>query len=173
MTQAISEPGRRVLMRRLSERRAAADKGSDARASKKAELGAKRLLTMRRVAGSEQADRLAQKDATATNAAKGHRRLELSAQQGRADSKMTAGYRDGGLPRSVPVRRSGEDIASLADADCEWCGERFVASPCTKHSDGRVKRFCEPCGTAQGAGSASGGHGSSVIWDVDEALHAY
>ena len=159
MTQAISEPGRRVLMRRLSERRAAAGAGSDARASKKAELGAKRLLTMRRLAASEQADRRAQKDAAATNAAKGHRRLELSAQQARDDNKMKAGYRDGGLPRSEPVRRSG-GVEGLADADCEQCGERFVASPCTKHSDGRVKRFCELCGTTQGAGSASGGHGS-------------
>jgi hypothetical protein len=104
-------------MRRLSERRAAAGKDSDARASKKAELGAKRLLTMRRVAASEEADRRAQKDAAATNAAKGHRRLELSAQQARDDEKMKAGYRDGGLPRSEPVRRSG-GVEGLADADC-------------------------------------------------------
>jgi hypothetical protein len=32
-----------------------------------------------------------------------------------------------------------------------------------------VKRFCELCGTAQGAGNFSGGHGSSVIgWSVDD-----
>ena len=28
---------------------------------------------------------------------------------------------------------------------CEECGIEFNAEPCTKHNDGRLKRFCEIC----------------------------